>query len=147
MNLFEPTAAQQIVSRLQNVSAASPAQWGKMNAAQMMAHCRTGFQVYFGEMKLKRSLIGFMFGKMAKKKILSDKPWSHNMPTAPQFKIASEKDFATEKEKLLADVNRFIKEGNTASITVHPFFGKMTAHEYGTLMGNHLNHHLKQFGV
>src|SRR5437870_2007090 len=107
MNLFEPTATQSILSRLQNVSATTPAQWGKMNAAQMMAHCQTGFQVYFGEMKLKRSLIGLVFGKMAKKQLLFDKPWKRNMPTAPQFKMTSQKDFAIEKEKLLTYVNRF----------------------------------------
>ena len=146
MNLFEPTAAQEIVSRLQNVTASTPANWGKMNAAQMMAHCRSGFQAYFGEIKMKRGLIGLLFGRIALKKLLSDKPWSRNMPTAPQFKVRDEKEFNAEREKLLTYVNRFAKEGHS-SATNHPFFGKMTPEQWGVFMYKHMDHHLKQFGV
>lgn len=147
MNLFEPAAAQEIASRLQNITASTPANWGKMNPAQMLAHCQTGFQFYFGEIKMKRSLLGYLFGKMALKKLLSDKPWSRNLPTAPEFKVSNEREFIKEREKLLAYVARFAKDGFTVTVTTHPFFGKMTSQQYATLMYRHLDHHLKQFGA
>lgn len=147
MNLFETSAAQEVLSRLEKISATTPANWGKMNAAQMMAHCQAGFKVYFGEMKMKRGIVGLLFGKMAKKKLFSPQPWARNLPTAPQFKIAEHKEFDVEKQKLISYVNRFATEGYTITSTMHPFFGKLSAQEWATLNYKHLDHHLKQFGV
>ena len=147
MNLFEPSAAQEVLSRLGNITASTPAQWGKMNAAQMMAHCQAPFQVYFGEMRLKLGLMGLLFGKMAKKKLFGPQPWARNLPTAPQFRISDEREFSAERQKLMVYVSRFSNEGYTITSTVHPFFGKLSSQEWATLAYKHLDHHLKQFGV
>lgn len=147
MNLFETDAAQEVLSRLHRISAATPANWGKMNAAQMMAHCQATFQVYFGELKMKRSLMGYLFGSMAKKKLFGPQPWARNLPTAPEFRIAGEKEFDVEKQKLVEYITRFSNEGYTITSTLHPFFGKLSAQEWATLAYKHLDHHLKQFGV
>jgi hypothetical protein len=147
MNLFELSAAEELLSRLNNITAATPANWGKMNAAQMMAHCQAPFQVYFGEMKLKRVWAGYLFGKMAKKKLFGPQPWARNLPTAPQFKISNPREFAEEKQKLVNYINRFSNEGYTITSTVHPFFGKLSSQEWATLAYRHLDHHLKQFGA
>jgi hypothetical protein len=147
MNLFESTAAQEVLSRLGHITATTPANWGKMNAAQMMAHCQAPFKVYFGEMKMKRSLIGYLFGNMAKKKLFGPKPWARNLPTAPEFKIAGEREFREEKQKLVAYIHRFAEEGYTVTATTHPFFGRLSSQEWAMLAYRHLDHHLKQFGV
>jgi hypothetical protein len=147
MNLFESSAAQEVLSRLNNITATTPANWGKMNAAQMMAHCQAPFRVYFGEMKMKRALMGYLFGRMAKKRLFGPKPWSRNMPTAPEFKIRDEREFAIEKQKLVDYIRRFSNEGYTITSTLHPFFGKLSSQEWATLSYRHLDHHLKQFGV
>jgi hypothetical protein len=147
MNLFEETAANEILSRLDKIQPTTQPQWGKMNAAQMMAHCEVPFHVYFGDMRLKRSLMGLLFGKMAKKKLFSGKPWPRNLPTAKQFRMAEQKEFDQEKTKLVNQINRFVKEGYNVTTSTHPFFGKMSSQEWATLAYNHLNHHLEQFGV
>ena len=147
MNLFEQSAAQEVISRLNTISANTPPNWGKMNAAQMVTHCRAPFQAYFGEIKMKRALIGRLFGKIAKRKLLSPKPWSRNLPTAREFKISDERNFDKEKQTLVSYINRFANEGYTITSTVHPFFGKMSSQEWATLAYKHLDHHLKQFGA
>ena len=147
MNLFEPSSAQEVLFRLNNITAATPAQWGKMNAAQMMAHCQATFQVYFGEKKMRRALAGYLFGKMAKRKLFSPQPWARSLPTAPQFKISDEREFEAEKEKLVRYINRFSNEGYTITSTLHPFFGKLSSQEWAVLAYKHLDHHLKQFGA
>lgn len=147
MNLFEQAAAQEVLSRLNTITANTPANWGKMNAAQMVTHCQAPFKVYFGEMKMKQALIGRLFGKIAKKKLLSPKPWSRNLPTSPEFKIADERNFNAERQRLIDYINRFSTEGYTITSTVHPFFGKMSSQEWATLAYKHLDHHLKQFGA
>ena len=147
MNLFEPAATQEILTRMHEVKATTPPNWGKMNAAQMMAHCQAPFKAYFGEIKTRRGLMGILFGKMAKKKLFSDKPWPKGLPTDKKFIVKDEREFATEKEKLVGYINHFTKEGYTLTTFVHPFFGKMSSQEWAVLVYRHLDHHLRQFGV
>jgi hypothetical protein len=69
------------------------------------------------------------------------------MPTDKTFIVSDQRNFGEEKKKLLALIERFVRLGpNGISKEKHPFFGKLTPDEWGGLMWNHLNHHLKQFG-
>src|SRR5689334_22729040 len=129
-NLFEPATAAEIISRIQKLQPGSEAKWGKMNVAQMLAHCQAPMEVYFGERKAKRQLIGILFGKIVIKRLLSDKPWRKSLPTAREFKIVDARDFETERNKLVGSVNRFSTEGYTITSFTHPFFGKMSSQEY-----------------
>ena len=71
-SIFNPTDNAKLIARIQILKSDTPAQWCKMNSAQMLAYCQEPIRVAAGE--LKRGLIGFLFGAMAKKKILhSDK--------------------------------------------------------------------------
>ena len=146
-NLFEPTTADEIITRLERIQSSTQPQWGKMNAAQMMAHCQAPFEVYFGEKKMKRGLVGILFGKMAKKKLFVDKPWPKSLPTAKEFIIKDERNLDAERTKLVNWVRRFSSEGYMVTQTVHPFFGKMSSQEWALLAYKHLDHHLQQFGV
>jgi hypothetical protein len=113
----------------------------------MLAHCHQPLRVALGELPLKRSLIGFLFGRMAKKMLLSPKPWKPDMPTAPEFKVQDQRDFDREKASLLALVKRFGQAGPAGLTKLpHPFFGKLTNDEWQALQWRHLDHHLRQFG-
>ncbi|MDZ4773738.1 MAG: DUF1569 domain-containing protein [Planctomycetota bacterium] len=137
-----------IEARIKALRADSPPHWGKMNAAQMLWHSQQPLRVAIGQLRLKHSLIGKLFGKMAKKRLLAGKPWGQGMPTAPEFRIAKTPDFESERRTLLDLVRRF-GEGGPASLTQapHPFFGPMIAEEWTALQWKHLDHHLRQFGV
>ena len=145
--LFEPATATEIINRLQSLQPNAQAKWGKMSVAQMMAHCQAPIEVYFSEKKMTRGLMGLLFGKVAKKKLFSDKPWPKSLPTAKEFKIADQKDFQKEKDKLVNLINRFANEGYHVTQSTHPFFGKMSSQEWALLVYKHLDHHLKQFGA
>lgn len=147
MNLFDSSASEEILLRIERINANTPAAWGKMNAAQMMAHCQATFSAYFSEKKVKRGLASLLFGKVAKKKLFSNKPWPRGLPTDRGFVVADQRNFEVEKEKLLACINRFVDEGYTITSCVHPFFGKMSSQEWGMFGYKHLDHHLKQFGA
>jgi hypothetical protein len=146
-SLFEPATAAEIISRIQKLQPTSPAQWGKMNVSQMLAHCQGPFEVYFKEKKVKRQLMGILFGKMVIKRLLSDKPWRRSLPTAKEFKISGVRNFDEERDKLVRIVNRFFREGYTITSFTHPFFGKLSSQEYALFNYRHLDHHLQQFGV
>ncbi len=146
-SLFDPAGLRTMLARLDALRADSKRQWGKMDVAQMLAHCQQPLRVALGELKLKRMLIGILFGRLAKKKLLAPKPWKPGMPTAPEFKIVDARDFAREKAALRALVERF-GQGGPAALTKqpHPFFGPLTVEEWQALQWRHLDHHLRQFG-
>lgn len=146
-SMFEQTVSEEIISRLQKLTSSSRARWGKMNVSQMLAHCQVPIKVYFDDVKMKRGLIGILFGGLAKKKLFSEKPWKQGLPTSPEFVVRDERNFEEEKTKLLHLIRQFRPENKKMRSSVHPFFGKMSADEWGILAYKHLDHHLTQFGA
>lgn len=146
--LFDAAAARAVLQRIHGLRPDSPAQWGKMRVAQMLAHCQVPLRVALGELVLRRGLIGLLFGRLAKRSLLAKEPFKRDMPTAPQFRVTDERDFAIEKANLIALVQRF-QAGGPAGLTKkpHPFFGAMTSEEWDALQWKHLDHHLRQFGA
>lgn len=146
-SLFTAAGLARMLARLDALRPESPRQWGKMDVAQMLAHCQQPLRVALGELPLRRNLLGVLFGRLAKKKLLAPAPWKPGMPTAPQFKITDPRDFAKEKVALRALVERF-GNGGPAVLTKkpHPFFGPLTVDEWQALQWRHLDHHLRQFG-
>ncbi|OOQ59308.1 DUF1569 domain-containing protein [Mucilaginibacter pedocola] len=147
-SLYNVTDNHELLARLNNITPATQPQWGKMNAAQMLAHCQVPLQIGFGELQLKRMFLGYIFGSMAKKKLMSNAPFDKNLPTFNQALIKHQPDFEVEKEKLSAYIKR-LATGGPEGITKrpHPFFGPLSTHEWDQLQYKHLNHHLEQFGV
>lgn len=147
-NLFEPAAATEIKNRIEQLQANSQKQWGKMTVAQMLAHCSASIEMAAGINIPPRSFIGRIFGKLAKRSMLSEAPVGRNMPTDKSLLMQGEKDFAKEKRRLIECVDQFSSGGAEKCIThPHSFFGPMTPQEWAVLSYKHLDHHLKQFGV
>jgi Protein of unknown function (DUF1569) len=144
-NLFEPAVKQDIITRINKLTPASKAQWGKMNVGQMLAHCQVPIGVGLGTNKISRSFVGIIFGPFAKKILYNDKPFKRHLPTDRTFVMKDEKDFEKEKQALLAMVNNF-SENNIVD-SPHPFFGKLTKEQWSKGTWKHLDHHLQQFGV
>jgi Protein of unknown function (DUF1569) len=147
-NLFEKPTCDEIISRLNTLTPQSQRQWGKMDAAQMLAHCKAAFMVPLSETKLPRMFIGRLLGWAIKKKLYNDEPWKQNLPTAPQFIIKDQRNFETEKQQLTELIKAFYTKGpDKAGNFPHPFFGTYTKEQWGKSMYKHLDHHLTQFGA
>ena len=145
-NLFESAVKQNIVDRINKLTPGSKAQWGKMNVAQMLAHCQMPMGVAEGTHQLKRTLFARIVGPLVKSILYNDKPFKRSLPTDSSFIMHGEvKDFESEKQKLLLMVSNF-SEANMVNET-HPFFGKLTKEQWSKGMWKHLDHHLQQFGV
>jgi hypothetical protein len=145
-NLFDAVVKQDIIVRINKLTPESKPLWGKMNVSQMLAHLQVPIGVADGTQKLKRTLFGRIVGPMVKSIIYNDKPFKRSLPTDPSFVMfGSEKDFETEKQKLLVMVNNFTE---TAIVNeTHVFFGKLTKEQWSKGTWKHLDHHLQQFGV
>ena len=148
LNLFDKEPYFIIVDRLKKLTRDSKPLWGKMEVAQMLAHCTEAFKIPLDNNIPNRSFMGFLFGGMAKKMIFSPKPYKQNLPTSSNFIIKGERDFTVEKQNLMTVMAKFYSGGpNHLGNLYHPFFGKLTGEEWGIAMHKHLDHHLTQFGV
>jgi hypothetical protein len=136
------------IHRLNKLTPDSKPLWGKMNAAQMFAHCKEVFKIPLSDAKLPRKRMGILLGWVIKSKLYNDSPWKKNLPTSPDFKIVDKKDFYIEKLKLTELAAKFYSAGpGYVGKFPHPFFGKFTPEQWGKSMYKHLDHHLRQFGV
>jgi hypothetical protein len=147
-SIFNAADNADFIKRINKLSPSSQALWGKMNVGQMLTHSQTTLNLAIGDLKLKRAFIGFLFGKIAKKKLLNDEPLEKNLPTFREARIKDERDFEEEKAKLTDLIKRFQKVGPDGLIKdPHPFFGDLKPEEWDKLNTKHLDHHLRQFGV
>jgi hypothetical protein len=147
-NLFDPQDTSKMLERIERLKPDSPAQWGKMNSAQMLAHCNASFETAMGKKVFKWTLIGRILGTLMKRRILGEKQFDRNSPTDKSYIFPGNVGFAAEKEKIISSVRKF-SEGGPAVCTVHPhpFFGKFTPAQWAVFEWKHLDHHLRQFGV
>jgi hypothetical protein len=148
-DIFDPTTGALFRQRIQSITTASPRQWGKMSAAQMLEHCARGVEMVTGDTKLPRLLIGRILGPFIKPLVLKEgAPFRRNSPTAPALLMVEEADFEVSHARLLALYDRFLKEGPQGCTThPHPFFGPLTPAQWSALMVKHLDHHLRQFNA
>ncbi len=145
-NLFDASSKEEILQRLSRLSPAAARQWGKMSVSQMLAHCAAALEAGTGDNPRPQKLIGKVFAPFVRKGLLGDKPFSRGSPTDPAFVVRDERDFARERERVVALVEKFCARGrDEAGREIHSFFGRMTGEEWGRLMYKHLDHHLKQF--
>ena len=148
--LFDAACVQEVKQRLSALSSAHQRQWGKMNAAQMLAHCSLGIEMASGDIRPPRALVGRILGPVIKPMALRDEePMRRNSPTSKELVVIREdRDFEAERKRLSELIDRFAAAG-TAGCTSHPhaFFGSLTPDEWAVLMYKHLDHHLRQFGA
>jgi hypothetical protein len=146
--LFEPATCDRILSRLDRLRPDSKREWGKMDAAQALAHCALAMETSTGDAALYRSLPARVLGRLFKGVLLAPKPFSKDSPTHPMLVTTAPKEFEREKGRLLASIRKFHAAGpETAARFEHALVGRLTGEEWGRLQHKHLDHHLRQFGL
>lgn len=147
-SLFEKEAQNEVLQRLEKLSPQSQAQWGKMNVAQMFAHCSATLEVATGKNNPPRETLGILLGWMFKSILYNDKPYRHGERTYKDYVVSDERDFDREKQRLLGLIKEFTK-GGAEQCTRHPnpFFGRLTPEQIGKTQYKHFDHHFSQFGV
>ncbi|MEK4040985.1 DUF1569 domain-containing protein [Paenibacillus sp. FSL L8-0493] len=146
-NIYNKLHTAEILSRIENLSPNSKPQWGKMNVAQMLAHCSAFQDIAIGNSFPPRNWLGMLIGSFIKSIFYNDKSVPHNMSTIPTILILDDRDFGKEKEILKQKILIFQSNGpEKCSSHPHPFFGKFTPEQWGKGIYKHLDHHLRQFG-
>ncbi|MFT3796647.1 DinB family protein [Flavobacterium sp.] len=146
-NIFESATRTELVARIGSLNEQNHAQWGKMNAFQMLKHCTMCEDMMQGKLPLKRVFIGRLIGKMILNKAIRDeRPFGKNSPTSPVLKTTGASgDFDEQRQEWINRIDQYaeLKEVHF----VHPFFGPMTERQIGIFAYKHADHHLRQFGV
>lgn len=149
-NLFNAAVADEVRIRLGKLGPQNERQWGKMTAAQMLAHCAVSMQWAVGEVTPEKApLPARLLGRLAKPLVFrNDDPMRRNSPTVKSLIVSDECDLNKERERLAVLIEKF-EAGGPAGCTrsAHSFFGEMTPEQWAILMYKHLDHHLRQFGV
>ncbi len=150
LNIFEKEVADGIVARINSLNTSNLAQWGKMDVAQMLAHCSVTYEmIYDNNHSAPNFFLKFILKNFVKRSLTdATTPYKKNSGTAPAFIIKGDKDFDTEKKRLVDFIQKTQQLGEAhfdgkASLS----FGNLSKVEWSNLMYKHLDHHLTQFGV
>lgn len=149
-NVFDARTAQNYINRINSLTADMQPLWGRMNPAQMLAHCCVTYEFVYEPQKHKPvgALAKFLLKTFVKPKVVGPKSYPKNTPTGPQFKVSATQDFDLEKKRLIGFIQKTQQLGAGAFDGKESFsFGKLKSAEWNAMFAKHLNHHLEQFGV
>jgi hypothetical protein len=148
-NIFDKNVAEDVISRINKLKPDTQPLWGKMNVSQMLAHCNVPYEMVYEDKHPKPNfLMKFILKTFVKSGVTNEKPYKRNAQTAPAFLIRDERDFETEKNRLINYIHKTQELGeahfdNKASHS----FGNLNIREWNNMFYKHLDHHLTQFGV
>ena len=148
-SVFNTADVEELKQRINKLTPQSTPLWGKMNVSQMLSHTNVSYEMaYTNKHPKPNAFMRFILKLLVKQVVVGPKPYKHNTPTAKAFLITEEKDFETEKARLLAYLDHTLQLGKDhfegrESLS----FGKLTSDEWNVMFYKHLDHHLQQFGV
>ena len=147
--IFQQETVNEIIARLEKLTAETMPNWGKMNASQMLAHCNVSYEMAFENIhKAPNGFVKLILKLFVRDQVVGSKPYKKNGQTAPAFLITDPKDFEKEKARLIAYLQKTLQLGaNHFEGRESLSFGKLTATQWNTMFQKHLEHHLTQFGV
>lgn len=148
-DLFDAAGLEAALQRIASLTPASQPLWGKMGVAAMFAHLNVAYEMLYDDTHPRpNALMRFLLRTFLKNKVVGPQPYARNSPTAPQFRIADTRDFATERDRLIAYLRRMQGEGRARfEGRESASFGPLTAGEWNVMFSKHLDHHLRQFGA
>lgn len=148
-NIFTEAVTNEVIVRIEKLTSTTQPNWGKMSVAQMLAHCSVTYEMVYTDKHPKpNSFAKFMMKLFVKKIVVSEKPYSKNGRTAPQFLISDERVFETEKKRLIDYIKKTQQLGEKEFDGKESHsFGNLTSAEWNNMFYKHLDHHLNQFGV
>jgi hypothetical protein len=148
-NAFNENDTKELVDRINKLSPASHALWGKMTVDQMLAHCNVTYELVYENKHPKTSPFKKLILKLlVKNYVVTEKTYKKSSPTAPEFLVKDRKDFDAEKKRLVDHITKTqqLGESHFDGKESHSF-GRLTKTEWSNMFYKHLDHHLSQFGV
>lgn len=148
-NIFTKDVSEGVIERIEQLHHEAAPNWGKMNSAQMLAHCNVTYELVFENRHPKPNpLLKFFLKKFVKNYVVSTVPYKQNSKTAPVFVIKDPRNFMLEKKRLIDFINKTQLLGENHFDNRESYsFGVLNKEEWNNMFYKHLDHHLSQFGV
>ena len=141
-----------LISAIKKLTPETKPKWGKMNATQMVWHCKKFIIFYQNEKNyppnLRTKTLGYMHLFFLRHILKWDyDKYPKNTPTLKFFDPAKAKDVDLEDEKKeLIKRLKMVNEYNQEFI-VNTMHGKVSRDTFKEVVRGHTSFHLKQFGV
>lgn len=146
-SLFDPAARARLVTRLDALTAATPARWGKFDATRMLAHLNDSLRMATGELAVAPRP-GPLNNVVMRTLIIYVLPFPKGAPTATELLVrGTNAEFGAERATFRTLVEGTATRPASASWADHPAFGRMTRKDWGALAHKHIDHHFRQFGI
>src|SRR5437016_4754676 len=147
--MFDASIKEEILYRIDTLGPKTIAQWGKMNVRQGLRHMTFAFQNALGELPVAKRKGGTLKKKLMKFFLLNAPIPKAKAETLPEFNTVKlsidPPDFAAEHHALKQYVEKFFHA--KTFVPESAAGGRFSPEDWGRLMYNHTNHHLKQFGA
>jgi Protein of unknown function (DUF1569) len=121
--------------------------WGRMSAAQMLAHLTDAFKMAVGELPVAPKNRPIMRTWFFKRLFFTVIPFPKSAPTATELVSRVPDAWSDELATLKVWLDRVGMPSPTQRWAAHPLFGTLSGQEWGVLAHKHMDHHLRQFGV
>ena len=147
-NMFEAETRQEILNRLEKITAQSQRQWGTMTVDQMLWHINRPMAYALGELKLEPAKVNWLFRVLMKGFVLGKSPFPKERgQTAPGFKATGKYDIETEKKHFKELVALYAKSQDKKDWPPSLMLGKFNGADWARIDYKHIDHHFRQFGA
>lgn len=139
-----------MLERLNKLKVDTPAQWGIMQAQQMVEHLSEMLRMSTGKLQLSLEIEEDRIERM-QAFLRSDKPMAKNIKVA----FVSEQPKLRNEELELA-IDEFVDEwlffeetysDHPEFTALHPYYGELNEELWRLLHAKHFAHHFEQFGI
>lgn len=150
--MWDATNRECLFARLARLTPADAPRWGRMSAHEMVVHLGDGARMALGRMPVRPSRIRaarWLRLPVVKHVFVYLLPFPRSAPTARELLSTRPGDW-TEDVATFARLSEDLAARATDPQSLwpeHPFFGRLSRRDWGTLGYRHTDHHLRQFGV
>lgn len=140
----------EFVRRVEKIAVDTPRLWGSMQPIDAIAHMRRAFDISLAEVEVKDESNFFLRNVLGPIAFSGWLPWPKGkLKAMPVFMAAAEGDIESEKKKMIAAMERFIKAADKepGKKALSPNFGWLPLSFWRQIHGIHTDHHLRQYGV
>jgi hypothetical protein len=143
--VYDAAARRKLQTRIDALTPELKPKWGRMGVGQMLVHCDKHLRHSLGEhlTPVNKPIRFFPLNLLA----IYVLPTPKGLPTMNEVRDPVAGPFEEERARLKQDLEQLAAVPPTTRMPVHAAFGKIGHRAHGTLAHNHLDHHLKQFGV
>ena len=91
-SIFEKSVSNEFIGLIEKLTAETTPLWGKMNGAQMLAHCSVTYElIYEDKHPAPSGFVKFLLKTFIKGFVVGDKPYKKNWRTAPVFLVSNKR--------------------------------------------------------